>query len=144
MSDLDTAGLQRALVGADDEEIVLLEAQIRAAQLNADITALDELISDDLLFTGPDGQLGAKAQDIESYRSGTVMFLEHVPEELRIRRVGANVAISSLRAQLVVDVAGMISRGIFRYTRVWAREEDGIWRVVGGHVSPVDSLDPGH
>jgi ketosteroid isomerase-like protein len=144
MSDLDTTSLERALVGAADEEIVLLEARIRDAQLNADITALDELISDDLLFTGPEGQLGTKAQDIEAYRSGTVRFLEHVPEELRIRRVGENVAISSLRAQLTVNVAGNISHGRYRYTRVWAREEDRIWRVVGGHVSSVDSLDRGH
>jgi ketosteroid isomerase-like protein len=138
MSDLDTSALQQALVGDVDEEIVVLEARIRSAQLNADITALDELISDNLLFTGPDGQLGTKAQDIDAYRSGTVRFMEHVPEELRIRRVGENVAISSLRAQLTVDVAGAISRGVYRYTRVWAREAGSDWRVVGGHVSPVD------
>jgi ketosteroid isomerase-like protein len=138
MSDLDTTALQRVLVGNADEEIVRLETRMRNAQLDADITALDELISDNLLFTGPDGQLGTKAQDIEAYRSGTVRFIGHVPEELRIRRVGENVAISSLRAQLTVDAAGIVSRGVYRYTRVWAREEDGVWRVVGGHVSPVD------
>src|SRR5512140_3789246 len=114
MSDLDTSALQQVLVGDADDEIVLLEARIRSAQLNADIATLDELISDNLLFTGPDGQLGTKAQDIDSYRPGTVMSLEHVPEELRIRRVGGKVAISSLRAQLTVDVAGTISRGVYR------------------------------
>jgi ketosteroid isomerase-like protein len=141
MSDIDTMALEQALVGTADQEIVVLEARIRAAQLGADITALNELISDDLLFTGPDGQLGTKAQDIEAYRSGMVKFLVHVPQELRIRRVGANVAISSLRAELTVDVAGNISRGMFRYTRVWAREDDQLWRVVGGHVSLVNALD---
>jgi len=139
MSDIDTIALEQALVGIADQEIVMLEARIRAAQLSADTTALNELISDDLLFTGPDGRLGTKAQDIEAYRSGTVKFIAHIPEELRIRRVGANVAISSLRAQLTVDVAGNISRGTYHYTRVWAREDDKIWRVVGGHVSLVNS-----
>ena len=141
MSDTDTTALEQVLVGMADPEIVSLEAQIRAAQLNADETALDMLISDDLLFTGPDGQLGTKAQDIEAYRSGTVRFLAHVPEELRIRRVGANVAITALRAQLTVDVAGNLSRGTYRYTRVWAREDDKTWRVVGGHVSLVRLFD---
>ena len=141
MSDVDTMALEQVFVGVADQEIVRLEARIRAAQLSADTTTLHELISDNLLFTGPDGQLGTKAQDIEAYRSGTVRFLAHVPEELRIRRVGANVAIAALRAQLTVDVAGNVSRGTYRYTRVWAREDDRTWRVVGGHVSLVGFLD---
>jgi ketosteroid isomerase-like protein len=141
MSDIDTIALEQVVVGIADQEIVRLEARIRAAQLSADVAALHELISNDLLFTGQDGQLGTKAQDIEAYRSGTIKFVAHVPEELRIRRVGANVAIASLRAQLTVDVAGNISRGTYRYTRVWAREDDSTWRVVGGHVSLVSFLD---
>ena len=135
MDDIDISALEQVLVSDPDPEIVTLESRIRAAQLRADLTALDDLISDDLLFTGPDGQLGTKEQDIEAYRSGIVKFMAHVPEELRVRRVGSDVAISSLRAQLTVDVAGNLSHGTYRYTRVWAREDDRAWRVVGGHVS---------
>ncbi len=141
MDEMDIIALAQVLVGRADPEIVLLEARLRAAQLGADLAALEELISEDLLFTGPDGQLGTKARDIEAYRSGTVRFLSHVPEELRVRRVSADVAISSLRAQLRVNVGGNVSSGTYRYTRVWAREADGVWRVVGGHVSPVNALE---
>ena len=138
MDDIDTSALDQALVGIPDREIVILEARIRAAQLRADLIALDDLISDDLLFTGPDGQPGTKEQDIEAYRSGTVKFMAHVPEELRIRRVSADVAITSLRAQLTVEVGGVLSHGTYRYTRGWPREEGRGWRVVGGHVSLVN------
>jgi ketosteroid isomerase-like protein len=141
MKDIDTTTLDRALVGNTDPEIVVLETRLRAAQLTADLAALQDLISDDLLFTGPDGQLGTKSQDIEAYRSGIVKFLAHVPEELRIRRVGADVAITSLRAELTVNVAGNLSHGTYRYTRVWAREGSGSWRVAGGHVSLVHPSD---
>ena len=58
-------------------------------------------------------------------------------EELRVRRVGADVVVTALRARLEVEVAGHLARGTYRYTRVWARESDGHWRVVGGHVSEV-------
>lgn len=141
MNDIDTIALDQVLVGMADQEIILLEARIRTAQLNADVNALEDLISDNLLFTGPDGQLGTKAQDIEAYRSRTIQFMAHVPEELRIRRVNADVAISSLRAQLTVNIAGNLSRGTYRYTRVWAREDGKSWRVVGGHVSLVNLFD---
>jgi ketosteroid isomerase-like protein len=129
--------MNRVLRGSPDPEIVALEEQLRAAQLAADVDALDRLIAEPLLFTGPDGQLGSKAQDLESHRSGAVRFHAHEPEELHIRRVGVDVAVSALRARLAVEVGGTIIRGTYRYTRVWARELGEPWRVVGGHVSAV-------
>ena len=131
-----TSAMEAALVGAADPEIVALEERIRDAQLDGDVVALQRLIADELLFTGPDGQLGTKAQDLEAHASGVVRFRAHEPEELRIRRVGPDVAVSALRARLAVEVAGTLTRGTYRYTRVWARE-GGAWRVIGGHVSEV-------
>ena len=133
----DVTELQAVLVGPAAPEIVALEAELRAAQLAADVPTLDRLIADELLFTGPDGQLGTKAQDLEAHGSGLVRFRSHVPEELRVRQVGADVVVTALRARLEVEVAGQLVGGTYRYTRVWSREGDGKWRVVGGHVSAV-------
>jgi ketosteroid isomerase-like protein len=133
----ELALLTTVVVGTADPEIVALEARLRMAQLAADVSALDALIADELLFTGPDGQLGTKAADLEAHRSGALRFRAHVPEEVRVRRVGSHVAISALRARLAVEVDGTPVEGTYRYTRIWARELDGTWRVVGGHVSPV-------
>jgi ketosteroid isomerase-like protein len=133
----DVTPVAAALIGVADPEIVALEARLRAAQLDADVIALDALIADDLLFTGPDGQLGTKAQDLDAHRSGVVRFRSHDPEELRVRRVNADVAVTALRARLEVEVAGALMRGTYRYTRVWARDGGAGWRVVAGHVSAV-------
>jgi ketosteroid isomerase-like protein len=135
LMDAEITAIERVLVGAPDPEIVALEARLRSAQLTANVDVLDQLISDDLLFTGPDGNLATKSQDIEAHRSGAVRFRNHEPQELRIRRVGADVAIAALLAHLTVEVAGTLTSGTYRYTRVWQREEDRVWRVVGGHVS---------
>jgi ketosteroid isomerase-like protein len=135
--------MEAVLVGAPDPELVGLEAQLRAAQLAADVSALDVLIAEELLFTGPDGQLGTKAQDLAAHRSGAVRFRAHEPEELRIRRVGPDVAVAALRTRLAVEVAGTLVQGTYRYTRIWAREGDRAWRVVGGHVSAVASQPDG-
>ena len=133
------SAMQQALAGPQDDEVVALEEQLRAAQLAGDVPALDRLISEDLLFTGPDGQLGTKAQDLAAHGSGVVRFRSHEPEELRIRRVGDDVAIVALRARLGVEVQGVLHSGTYRYTRVWVRERDGAWRVAGGHVASVAS-----
>jgi ketosteroid isomerase-like protein len=131
--------MQSVVRGKPDPEIVAVESQLRTAQLRADIAGLDRLISDDLLFTGPDGEIGTKEQDLEAHRSSAVRFREHEPEDLRIRRVGKNVAVTALRTRLAVEVGGVVVRGTYRYTRVWAREKGSGWRVVGGHVSEVPS-----
>lgn len=144
----DVAPVQAALVGDNGPggaeegvaEIVALEARLRAAQLAGDVAALGALIDDDLLFTGPDGQLATKAADLAGYASGAVRFRAHEPEELRVRRAGPDAAVTALRARLAVEVGGTVVGGTYRYTRVWARTAGGAgapWRVVGGHVSAV-------
>ena len=60
----------------------------------------------------------------------------HEPEEAA-HPPFANVAITALRARVVVRVDGNEVRGMVRYTRIWAKEESESWRVVGGHVSAV-------
>ena len=83
-------------------------------------------------------ELGTKAEDLELHRSGAVKFLAHEPQELRIRRIGSDVAITALRARLRVQVHGNIVEGTYRYTRVW-QKSGGRWQVAGGHVSEVPS-----
>jgi ketosteroid isomerase-like protein len=131
----DTSAFKQALVGPDDAEVVALEADLRRAQLAADVPALDRLISDDLLFTAPNGALATKEQDLTAHQTGSHRIREHEPLELRIRRVGSDVAIVSLLARMAVEVRGKLARGAFRYTRVWAREH-GSWRIAAGHVAP--------
>jgi ketosteroid isomerase-like protein len=135
MTNTDPAILAPVCVGPPDPEVVALETRLRAAQLQVDGDALAALLSEDLLFTGPDGQLAGKADDLAAHRSGAVRFRVHEPQELRVRRQGGGVALTALRARLVVEVGGTRVAGIYRYPRVWAREADGAWRVIGGHLS---------
>jgi ketosteroid isomerase-like protein len=137
MNDRDIAQMQAVAVGNVEREIIVLEAALRAAQLAADVRALDALIADELLFTGPDGRLGTKSADLAAHSSGVVRFRGHDPQELRVRAVGNDVRVVALQARLTVEVNGAPVSGVYRYTRVWARESNGPWRVVAGHVSEV-------
>jgi ketosteroid isomerase-like protein len=119
-----------------DAEILALESELRDAQLASDVAALDRLIDDDLLFAGPGGELATKAEDLAAHRNGAIRFSAHEPEEVRVRRVGDDVAIVSLRARLRGEFGGAPFAGTFRYTRVWARAR-GQWRIVAGQVSQI-------
>jgi ketosteroid isomerase-like protein len=121
-----------------DADFDALEAELRRAQLTADVAALDRLISDDLLFTGPDGSLATKADDLAAYRNGVMRVATHEPEEMRVRRVGTDAAVVALRTRMTGSFGGTPFDVTARYTRVWARENDR-WRVVGGQVSVTPS-----
>jgi ketosteroid isomerase-like protein len=62
-------------------------------------------------------------------------IVAHEPEELRIRAVGDMVRVAALCTRLTVEVDSAPVSGTYRYTRVWAKEEGGAWRIVAGHVS---------
>lgn len=139
-NDRDEQIFERVLVGEGecDREILQMEARLRAAQLAGDVEVLFQLISDDLLFVGPDGNLVTKTIDIDSHRSGLVKFLRHEPLELHVRRPSTDVAVASLAAELSVDVGGQITKGLFRYTRIWRRNAGGQWEVCAGQVGLVN------
>ena len=55
------------------------------------------------------------------------------------RRVGTMLRSPRL-GSLTVKVDGTLVQETYRYTRVWAREGDGGWRVVGGHMNAVPAM----
>jgi ketosteroid isomerase-like protein len=117
------------------------EAALRQAQLESDVAALDRLVDDALVFTGPDGAVVGKADDLDAHRRGVVRITRLEPSEERIQRFG-NVAIVSVRMEMAGSFQGAPFAGPFRYTRVWCARPDG-WRVVAGHVSAVSCQSAG-
>jgi len=74
MHEAGVAQMAAVLVGAADPEVVGLEARLRDAQLNADVAALDALLAETFLFTGPDGTHGTRQQDLAAHGFGAVRF----------------------------------------------------------------------
>ncbi len=123
-----------------EDTIQQLESELRAAQLNSDVTTLDRLIDDALLFTGPDGALATKADDLAMHRDCVVQFTSHEPRNLQWISVTDEVVVVALQARLAGRFHEAEFAGDFRYTRVWARRNDA-WRVVAGHVSAINDPD---
>ena len=111
------------------------EAALRQAQLSGDVSALDRLVDDALVFTGPDGAVYGKADDLDAHRQGWVRITRLEPSDERVQRFG-RVAVVSVRMEMAGTFKGTPFAGPFRYTRVWCERPDG-WRVVAGHVSAV-------
>lgn len=137
-SNTDERLFEQVLVGEGDRTILQMEARLRAAQLAGDAEALSQLIAEDLLFVGPDGNLATKNMDIESHRSGLVKFMRHEPLELHLRKPSEDMAVASLAAELSVNVGGQVHEGVFRYIRFWHHRASVGWQVLAGQVGPVN------
>ena len=116
-------------------ELHACEAALRAAQLAGDAAALEALLDDTLMFTGPDGAVYGKADDLDAHRRGWIVITRLEPSDERVERHGG-LAIVSVRMEMAGTWRGEAFHGPFRYTRVWRRFANG-WRIVAGHVSAV-------
>ena len=118
-----------------ESTIRAVEERLWKAQLSADVDVLDELIADDLLFTGLAGSLETKAADLQQHRSGALKITKLDPLEFRVRAIPGG-AITSVKMDATAIIAGKLASAILRYTRVWI-SEGGRWQIAGGHMSVV-------
>src|SRR5436190_22933799 len=102
-----------------ETQIRACEERLYAAMRASDVAELDALISDDLLFAGPTGELATKAMDLELHRSGSTQFHELTPKELEIRVWSEQFALASAKISLSGAYLGQAFAGDYRYTRIW-------------------------
>jgi ketosteroid isomerase-like protein len=110
------------------------ERRLQAAQLAGDVAALDQLLDDRLIFTGPDGACYTKQDDLEAQRSRQVMtkVSEENLEVLADGRTGVTWFLGTLEGTF--DGTPFAAR--LRYTRTWIHDDNYGWRVVAAHMSP--------
>ncbi len=130
---------QRVPVNSDISEIVHLEVVLRRAMLDSDVDKLDELMSNDLIFTDHTGALLDKQSDIQAHRSGMLKIKELQPLNEIVRRSGDTAVVSTCLA-IKGAFGDTAFAEIFRFTRVWAKQETH-WSIVAAHSSVVECQD---
>ena len=115
-----------------EAEVVRRENALLTAMTTNDVAQLDDLLHDDLLFNGPDGQTGTKALDLANYRSGGIQLSRAAARDRMLSVIGDDVVVA-VTVALEGSYLGVRVDGSYRYLRVWKRL-GGAWRVIGGSV----------
>lgn len=118
-----------------DAEILAHEDALRRAMLAGDVSALTELIDDDLAFVTYAGGIAGKAMDLAAHAARTLVLTTMTPSDVRIQRYD-DVAIVTVRMATSGTYAGAPFDNAFRYLRVWRRAGTG-WRIVAGSMCTV-------
>jgi hypothetical protein len=112
------------------EEIIEAENVLIEAIKCSNISILDKLLHDDLLFIAPDGKVITKAIDLDSHRSGT-MVVETVDVNIEQINIIGDTAVVVVDYDTKGKMLGNPIEGKFRYIRIWKKFEDGC-KVAGG------------
>ncbi|KVV36146.1 DUF4440 domain-containing protein [Burkholderia ubonensis] len=111
------------------------EAALRTAMLANDVEALADLLDDDLVFTGPDGQVLSKCDDLSVHRDRLLRLDWLDLHGTAVHRIGEMILVTT-KATLAGRFGAMPFDGEFAYTRLW-RQSDAVWRVVAGHAARI-------
>ena len=111
-----------------EAELLAIEHRWLEAFRNGDAATLDEIWSDDFVFTDPDGGVLTKAACLEAIRSGAFHF--DVVKEHRLNvRVTGDTAVVLGHVELVGRVGKRRYGGRYSVLDVYARR-DGRWVAV--------------
>lgn len=113
---------------AEQQQVLRIDDQMRAALLTADTTTLDRILADDFLGIAANGTLSDKQQYLQ--RIGR---RQHQFSRIQITDRKVRVQSSSAVVVSTADVTGKLDSsplsGTFRYTRVYSHEPDGSWKL---------------
>jgi len=116
-------------------EINDLEDRRYAAMVDADLDALDELLSDDVMYAHSDATVDSKASYLELLRNGTLVYhsLEHTTEAV-VSRPGVVIVGGAMSGSIHMNGAAKTLNS--RVAAVWVAE-DGRWRLLAFQPTPI-------
>ena len=113
-----------------ENSILEQENKLYSAIKDGNITALDKLLHQDLLFILPSGDTITKEIDLDTYRDGALKVDELLPEIENLNIIN-DLAVITLTMKLKGKFNDVPFEANYRYIRFWKRFGDGI-KVVGG------------
>jgi ketosteroid isomerase-like protein len=116
---------------ANDDSLRAAERRLQAAQLASDVDALDELLDDAVRFTGPDGNLYSKQDDLRVHESGHQVLTRVDEEDLQVLAT-EHTGVTWFLGTIEGTVGGQPMAARMRYTRTWVHGPTG-WRIIAAH-----------
>ncbi|WP_275003476.1 nuclear transport factor 2 family protein [Promicromonospora iranensis] len=124
------------MIADHTESLREAERRLQAAQLASDVDALDDLIEDTALFTGPDGSVLSKRDDLQAHASGYQVMSRVEEEDLRVL-VTAGTGVTLFLGTLEGTFGGERLAARMRYTRTWTLDDRAGWKVIAAHAAIV-------
>ncbi|MDR6763050.1 ketosteroid isomerase-like protein [Flavobacterium sp. 2755] len=113
--------------------IVNAEIELLTAIKNADVSVLEQILHDDLLFNLPTGETITKEFDLNSYRSGK-MKVDSLEASDQIINIIGDTAVVAVSISLKGTYDNNPINGVLKYIRVWKQFEGNLKVIAGSCV----------
>ena len=120
-----------------DTEAVLMkmERDAAAALVKKDFAGFGSVLSEDAVFTGPDGAVQTKAQLLADFKSGALVIESTVISDMKVRVFGES-AVATYTTTDKGKSKGRDISGRYRWTDTFVRR-GGKWQIVAGQGTPI-------
>lgn len=116
-------------------ELNALGQALVKAELTADTTFLDQILTDDFIGVGPFGFLLNKEQWLIRHTSGDMKFSSFTWEDVQTRLYGDTAIVIGRQTQ-VGTYKGDDATAQLRMTQIYVHP-DGAWKLAGVQMSPI-------
>ena len=123
------------------QEVEQMEQNWRKAELDSDLSALDNMLSDDYIGITMNGQVVTKTQQLDRIRNREVILTTLNLEDVKVKLVGGTAIVTSL-ATVQGTMDGRLINGRFRYTRIYAHQPGGEWKITNFEATQVGVPNP--
>ena len=111
------------------------QAEYRTALLNADVSALAKIWSDDYTFTNSRGMFLSKDDRLQNIQTSATEFKSIKFTGREVQFYG-DVAIVTGQVALEAKYSGQGGSGDYRYINVWVKRGDS-WQMAANQITPI-------
>jgi ketosteroid isomerase-like protein len=116
-----------------EQELIGLHRGLIDAARRGDTSVAARLLADDLIITGPTGQILGKQQEIEGFSK--IKLESFDTDEIKVHAYG-DTAVMNYHLVMKGTFSGQDMSGDYRETLVWVKRNGG-WQIVAAHVSQI-------
>ena len=116
-------------------ELLKVNEEFDKAIVARDVSVYERIMADDFIFTGADGTVSDKKNEIEKVRSGRLTFESGKSDQVRVKVYG-NTAVVTGRFTAKGKNNGRDFTFIERYTAVFVKR-DGRWQMVAEQATEI-------
>lgn len=117
-------------------EIDKAQAEYRAALLEADVTKLARIWTDDYTFTNSHGMFLSKDDRLKNIKTGATELKSIKETGREVRFYDDDTAIATGQVTLVAKYSGQGSSDDYRYINVWVKQ-GGRWQMAANQLTPI-------